>query len=766
MRKLGFLGLVLAAISGTAMLGGASAQTATPWVTQAEALARRIEAENLILSDHTRLERMREAQRAHGRARLQILYDLAVEDLVGSSAERVAHSLPAFEREARIQRDTRYQAMAGMLEAYRPALDGDYVGARRNLEQLLANATDPFAIAAGERLRSYALTDLGLVGNALEAARSGLAGLPDDPSADTMRSGLQDSLSYVSIKIGDAESGFEHLQRSVEIDAGAGKPIDGVTVVYNIASMLADNQRTDASLRIAAIDEQLAQRAGGGDNRFYAKLLCAKVQFSAGNFAATVRCGDEGRAVRGAPPEYVTRLLVLRTRALARLGEGRAARQGLEELRRLAAERGDPALLDRISSLEPEVLRAEGRTSEAYAALLAFHDDAERNVLRRFNAGVKELRATMENEIARADERASQQAIRSELQARAMQGMILAIVFAFSCFVAALTIAVLIYRSRRDMLVTLGRAEEVLARRGDKFAEATPEEKEKVAPTERLRSILDEIERRDGELKQAFDALEASRVAAESANVAKSQFLATMSHELRTPLNAIIGYSELVMEEAEEAGVTSLNDDILRIRSAGQRLLLLINDLLDLAKIEAGRTSPEAQNFNAQAVVDDMMKIVTPIAEANENRLLLDQPQDLGVAFTDDLKLSQCLLNLLSNACKFTNRGSVTLRANRETVDGVEWLEFAVIDTGIGISKEAQDRLFKPFVQADASTTRAFGGTGLGLAITRRLAQMLGGDVSVESELGHGATFTVRVPAYLPNAVAANDGDLLLDDAA
>ncbi|MES1158842.1 MAG: ATP-binding protein [Terricaulis silvestris] len=767
MRGLGFFGPVLAAACSFVLLSGANAhaETAAPWVTQAEALARRIETQNLLLTDHVRAERAREAGRQHGRVRLQILYDLAVEDLVGSSTERTAHSLPAFEREARAQRDARYLAMASMLEAYRPALDGDYVGARRNLEELLASASDPFAVAAGERLRSYTLTDLGLVGNALEAARSGLAGLPDDSSADTMRSGLQDSLSYVSIKIGDVESGFEHLERSVEIDAAAGKPIDGMTVVYNIASMLADNQLTDASLRIAAIDEELAQRSGGADNRFYAKLLCAKVQFAAGNYAATARCGDEGRAMRDAPPEYLTRLLVLRTRALARLGQGGPARQGLEELRKLAAERGDPALLDRISSLEPEVLRAEGRVNEAYAAMLAFHDDAERTVLRRFNAGVKELRATMENEIARADERASQQAIRSELAARAMQGMTLAIILAVACFIATFTIAVLIYRSRRNMLVAVGRAEKVLARRGGEASGAHSSEA-KISPTERLANILDEIERRDVELMQAFEALEAARKAAESANVAKSQFLATMSHELRTPLNAIIGYSELVMEEAEEAGVTSLTDDLQRVRGAGQRLLLLINDLLDLAKIEAGRTLPEAQNFAVQAVVDDMMKIAAPMAEANENRLRLDQSCDLGAAFTDDLKLSQCLLNLLANACKFTNRGDVTLRVKRETLGDVDWLEFAVTDTGIGISKDAQERLFQPFVQADASTTRAFGGTGLGLAITRRLAQMLGGDVSVESELGHGATFTMRIPAILPNApIPAND-DLEMDDAA
>ncbi|HWA21101.1 MAG TPA: ATP-binding protein [Caulobacterales bacterium] len=740
-------------------VGPANAQQNSTWVSQAEALARRIEAQSLVVTNRVRQDHEREAFRAQGRQRLQMLFDTAAEDYVASSADRVAHSRPLLEREAAAQHDARYQQMAQVLVAYAPALDGDYVAARRNLETLLLNAHDPYVIAAAERFRSYALTDLGLVGNALEAARSGLAGLPDEPLAATLRSGLQDALAYVSMRIGDFESGFEHMQRSVEMDAEAGKPIDGLTVVYNIASMLADNQQTDMALRIAAIEDELSTRSDDPDARFYARLLCAKVRLAASDYAGSARCADEGRAMPGAPPEYVTRMLVIRARALARLGEGHAARRAIDELKQIAASRGDPALQDRIRSIEPEVLQAEGRIREAYAALISFHEESERNVLRRFNAGVKELRATMENEITRADERAQQQAIRSELQQRAMQGMALAVILAVACLIAAIAIAVLIYRSRRAMLVAVGRAEEILARRGAKVDAVAD-----AMPTKRLRNILDEIERRDDELKQAFEALDAARLAAESANIAKSQFLATMSHELRTPLNAIIGYSELVMEEAEDAGVGHLNTDLTRIRGAGQRLLLLINDLLDLAKIEAGRMVAEPQPFEVGAVVDDMMKITAPMAEANGNRLVLDQPKPLGEARTDDLKLSQCLLNLLSNASKFTKNGQISLRARREAVDGADWLVFEVADTGIGIAKEAQERLFKPFVQADASTTRAFGGTGLGLAITRRLAQLLGGDVTLDSEVGRGSTFTVRVPAILPGdaTAPANDDDPVL----
>ena len=367
-------------------------------------------------------------------------------------------------------------------------------------------------------------------------------------------------------------------------------------------------------------------------------------------------------------------------------------------------------------------------------------------MLRRFNAGVKELRATLENEVARADERAAAQAMRSELQTRTFT---LAFLLGSACLVAAVIIAFLIYRSRRAMIVAVARAEEVLERRDGEAAEPRGEADQSVTPTKRLGNILDEIERRDVELKRAFEDLEAARAAAEDANMAKSQFLTTMSHELRTPLNAIIGYSEILMENSESAEAWADHADLTRIRGAGHRLLMMINDLLDLAKIEAGRTVIETHPVDVSTMIDDIVATVRPTAEASGNTLVDEIAHPLGDAHTDGFKLSQCLLNLMSNAIKFTKNGTVTLRGKRETLNGVDWLCFEVADTGIGISPEAQARLFQPFVQADPSITRRHGGTGLGLAITRRLAQMLGGDVTVTSELGRGATFVLRVPAKL-----------------
>jgi PAS domain S-box-containing protein len=238
-----------------------------------------------------------------------------------------------------------------------------------------------------------------------------------------------------------------------------------------------------------------------------------------------------------------------------------------------------------------------------------------------------------------------------------------------------------------------------------------------------------------------------ARQDAEAASKAKSQFLAHMSHELRTPLNAIIGYSEMVEEEVAEIGHAELAPDLRKIRSAGRHLLTLINDILDLSKIEAGKLELLVETFDVGEMVREVATTVHPLVEKNANRLDLRCAEGLGEMRSDLVKVRQTLLNLLSNASKFTDHGTITLTAGREGNGGGDWLVFQVADSGIGMTPEQMGRLFEAFAQADASTSRKYGGTGLGLAITRRFCQMMGGDVRVTSDPGKGSTFTVRLPA-------------------
>ena len=239
----------------------------------------------------------------------------------------------------------------------------------------------------------------------------------------------------------------------------------------------------------------------------------------------------------------------------------------------------------------------------------------------------------------------------------------------------------------------------------------------------------------------------AARREAEDASKAKSQFLANMSHELRTPLNAIIGYSEMVQEEAEELGASGLAADVTRIRTAGRHLLALINDILDLSKIEAGKMELHRETFDLATLVDEILATAQPLIEKNANRLELVCPPHIGTMHADLTKVRQMVLNLLSNAAKFTDHGTITLIVERESGSGGDALILRVRDSGIGMTPAQMDRLFEAFSQADAATAAKYGGTGLGLTITKHFAQMMGGDVTVESRPGVGSTFTILLPA-------------------
>jgi signal transduction histidine kinase len=243
-----------------------------------------------------------------------------------------------------------------------------------------------------------------------------------------------------------------------------------------------------------------------------------------------------------------------------------------------------------------------------------------------------------------------------------------------------------------------------------------------------------------------FDELQDKNRQLQLASEHKSQFVSSVSHELRTPLNAIIGLTEMMVTNAARFGTEKAQEPLQRVHRAGTHLLGLINQVLDLSKIEAGKLELNPQTVQLAPLIDEIVGTARQLAQQNKNRMVVEVKEDLGAITVDPMRLRQILLNLLSNACKFTKEGEVKLRASGVS-NGGHWVELSVSDTGIGMTPEQQAKLFEEFSQADATTAQRFGGTGLGLAITRKLARLMGGDVTVASEPGEGSVFTLRLPA-------------------
>jgi signal transduction histidine kinase/CheY-like chemotaxis protein len=305
------------------------------------------------------------------------------------------------------------------------------------------------------------------------------------------------------------------------------------------------------------------------------------------------------------------------------------------------------------------------------------------------------------------------------------------------------------------------------------------------ALVDQFNGMLSTIELRDAELQQARDRLEErvaertrtleleieehqrteaqltlAKAAAEQASVTKSAFVANMSHELRTPLNAIIGYGEMLKEQAEEQHTPEFAADVDRVLTAGRHLLSLINNVLDLSKIEAGRMELDVSEFELAGLIKGVVATSEGLAAARGNTIVLEMAESLGTVRQDRTKLQQILLNLVGNACKFTENGRVQVRAWSERAPGAaETIAVDVRDTGIGMTEEQQGRLFQEFAQADASTTRRYGGTGLGLAISKRLCQLMGGTIAAASKPGDGSTFTVRLPREVTPAAAVEPAE-------
>lgn len=276
-------------------------------------------------------------------------------------------------------------------------------------------------------------------------------------------------------------------------------------------------------------------------------------------------------------------------------------------------------------------------------------------------------------------------------------------------------------------------------------------------------TMRSELEREAERHRDTSIRLRAAKDMADDANHAKSIFLAKMSHELRTPLNAVIGFSEILLDEVEFDGKNGRKKaDLERINSAGKHLLSLVTDVLDLSKIESNHIDLKIERFDLNELIRDVVATAQPMVTENSNTLVVKAPSGLGIVATDQTKLRQAALNLLSNAAKFTQEGTITLSVHRRKREAGDWIEIQVLDTGIGIAEADIKKLFQNFGQANRSTSSKYGGTGLGLALSQKLCALMGGGISVSSELGQGSCFTIRVVAGMPIAEKQTDGTDLL----
>ncbi len=439
------------------------------------------------------------------------------------------------------------------------------------------------------------------------------------------------------------------------------------------------------------------------------------------------------------------------------LADGRLSRAERDEVERLLVLMEDhittlSSLSEHVSQHAEDTIVAADISRQTYtvAADFAAYRDQVRDALRRGRVAPSDIvNADINLQFSSA---ALAQTIASNTDRRlnveadaAMRELVATLAIAGGLFVFALFAVTALLRA--SLVAPLKRlvdaTREIAAGRYDTEISAIARSDE-IGELARALAVL----RDDAQAKIASDA---ARAAAEGANTAKSQFIATMSHELRTPLNAIIGYAEILIEDAEESGDDAAQADLKRIISSARHLLALINDILDMSKIEAGRMEIHAETCDPHALIEDIVATAAPLASVHNNTLTWDLA-DIRDARLDVQKLRQCLLNLLSNACKFTKEGAVSISMREEYSDGRAYLKLAVSDTGIGISAEQRERLFQPFAQASSLITRDFGGTGLGLAITQRLADLMEGGINLVSEPGAGSTFTLRIPRYYDEA--------------
>lgn len=657
---------------------------ALSWMASANETANLIVSRRLIIAADTIEKLEREARASAGEDRLKKLRYITAHHLILSAATPARAWLDDYRRAAFASGSPHHIELGALYAAYLPALDGKYVEAIAGMEPLIDRAVDPYVVAAGAQMLSYSYTDIGRPTEALKAVERGMAALQKSDLALDLRAGLHDAWRYAAIAFGDYDTAIAHQSISLQAMIESGEPVDGVTILYNLAKTSSAAGDHAAALRFADQERSLAEMSGVAIETFFAAALCAHVRAQAGDFRTAERCARAALSEEEAPAEYATQVRETHVYALARLGEAAPARAQLEMLKSEFVGRDNPNAKSIIDRLEPEVLFAEGRMTGAFAALRDYlaYETSHREQM--FNAGVKELRAALENDLDAAEAKVRAKSREIELIQSRSETQLVILGFVGALVVLAFTAIV--------------------------------------------------------NLRNAARRLAAAREAAESANRSKSDFLATMSHELRTPLNGVLGMAQSLRDESL---TPDQKDRVQTIIDSGRTLTALLNDILDLSKIEAGKLDISPIDDDLRHALKRCVQLFEPQAREKGVTLSLsvDDKTPRWMRF-DPVRVRQCVNNLVSNAVKFTEKGTIDITVSADLSGGRPAVRIEVIDTGPGMDEATLARLFTPFTQADASITRRFGGTGLGLTIARRLARLMGGDVTARSEVGRGTTMT------------------------
>jgi len=655
------------------------------WLLQSREIAELVRADGLVTTAESEAHEERAALAASGEARLEKLNWLIASYMSLGYADKASRLLAIYDFRAEKDGSRRHRAASGVLHAYRHSLVGDYKLAADEIDELLAAEEDPYVVATGSTLAAYAWTDSGYPSKAYDQIRKGRRAALKLANPNAVLSGIHDAWAYVSLDTGDYKSAIEQTRLSLHYAQAGGAPVDGISILYNLALIASDQGKHAAARDFALTEAGLARKTGIPEEAFYASFLCAAIEEAAKNYVAAESCARDAVVNPAAVEDFIVSAKGRLATALAKLGRAGEARAILDELKVSVDPETAPRDAVSLKKLEAQVLFAEGAFAPAMAAFEEHQIASDKLQKENFNDGVKEIRAGLESDLDDALLRAMATEKEAALMKERVHSQQSLILLAFTLFLAA--------------IVTL------LGHR--RFAAK----------------------------------LSVAKNAAEAANRAKTEFLASMSHELRTPLNGVLGMAQSLAGENLAPMQLAKVETIL---DSGKSLLALLNDVLDLSKVEAGKMEISPIDEDLEQTMLNIVNLFQPLAAEKGNRIALEyfDSAPKWVNF-DPVRVRQCVINLVSNAVKFTEHGEIIVSVDARAVENGFEFSVSVSDTGIGMSKEAQSRIFSPYTQGDASISQKFGGTGLGLAIARRVARLMGGDIAVASAPGEGTTMTL-----------------------